>query len=627
MTLQEKLQHLPDGPGVYLFKGRRGEVLYIGKALSLRKRVQSYFREAVLPSERIAAMVAQAADLDFILTENELEALILESNLIKERRPKYNIVLKDDKHYPFLKINVKEPFPRVEVARRIKDDGAVYFGPYVPAGTMWKVLSLINRTFPYRRCPDIKGRTLCLEYHLGRCLGPCEGLVTREEYAELIAKIRLLLEGKDRELLGLLERQMEGAAEQLAFERAAKLRDMLLSLRHALETQRMISPGGEDRDVFGLAQGGTEAQVQLLIIRGGKVIGRDAFTIAGGAGEDPGATLAALAKQFYLTRQNVPRQVLVSHLPEDAALIAEWLSGRAGRRVEVAAPQRGKAGDLVAMAVRNAEEALALSLRSSETRRLAMEELKAALGLRRLPRRIEAYDISNISGTLAVGSLVAWEDAQPHKAGYKRFRIQTVPGADDYAMLREVLTRRFARAETLPLPDLFLIDGGRGQLGVGLQTAREAQRTRQEARGPSQEEGAGRDRQDERGEAGREVLSPADADMVALAKEEELVFLPGRPEPVRLPDGSRAKHLLQQIRDEAHRFANTYHRHLRGKANLRSILDEIPGIGERRKKALLDHFGSLRRLREAEAGAIRQVAGIPAPLAQSIHDFLAGLTN
>ncbi len=601
MDLQEKLQHLPDAPGVYLFKGKRGESLYIGKALSLRKRVQSYFRGAV-PSERIAAMVAQVADLDFILTENELEALILESNLIKERRPKYNIVLMDDKHYPFLKINVKEPFPRMEVVRRIMDDGALYFGPYVPAGTMWKVLSLINRTFPYRRCPDIKGRTLCLEYHLGRCLGPCEGLVTPAEYAELVTKIRLLLEGKDRELLGRLEHQMEGAAEQLEFERAAKLRDMLFSLRHALETQRVISPGGEDRDVFGLAQGGTETQVQLLIIRGGKLIGRDAFTVAGGAGEEPGATLGSLIKQFYLTRQNVPRQVLLSHLPEEAALIAEWLSGRARRKVEVAAPQRGKGADLAAMAVRNAEGALALSLRSNETRRLAMEELQRALGLRGLPRRIEAYDISNISGTLAVGSLVAWEEAQPRKAGYKRFRIQSVPGADDYAMLREVLTRRLARIETLPLPDLMLIDGGKGQLGVGLQAAREA--------------GLAVD-----------ASGPREFAMIALAKEEELIFLPGRPEPVRLPDGSRAKHLVQQVRDEAHRFANTYHRQIRGKANLRSILDEIPGIGDRRKRALLDHFGSLRRLREADAGAIRQVAGIPASLAQSIHDFLAGVTQ
>jgi excinuclease ABC subunit C len=596
MDLQEKIRSLPDAPGVYLFKHTHGEVLYIGKAVSLRKRVQSYFtdRDFGYDAERLSSMVGQIADVEFLLTANELEALILESNLIKQRRPRYNIVLRDDKHYPFIRLNLKDPFPALQVSRRIKSDGALYFGPYVPAGTMWDVLALINRTFPLRTCRSIAGRTLCLEYHLGRCLGPCEGLVTREEYAEVVQKVRLVLEGKDQEVIQQLERQMHEAAERMEYERAATLRDRIASLRHATENQRVISARGEDQDVFGLAQEGSEVQIQLLVVRGGKLIGRDSFAFERVAPGGAAGVLGSLIAQYYLGARHIPKTILTSHPPVEADLLAAMLSSRARRQAEIRVPERGPKARLVEMAVGNAEAMLAQSLTSSGARERAMQEVQEALGLPRLPRRIECTDISNISGVLAVGSLVTFMDGQPRRQDYKRFRIQTVPGADDYAMLQEVLGRRFAKKDW-PLPDLLLIDGGRGHLNVGLLAAKEAGIT--------------------------------DLPLASLAKEEELVFRPGRAAPIRLPDGSRGKHLLQHVRDETHRFALMYHRSLRGKSGLRSVLDEIPGIGARRKRLLLQRFGSLKRLRAASVEELRTVGGLPPRVAEAAHRLLGSVVE
>jgi excinuclease ABC subunit C len=590
IDLREKLLALPDRPGVYILKDAAGAPLYIGKALSLRKRVQTYFSDREAHDDRIAAMVGQVADLEFILTETELEALILESNLIKERRPKYNVVLKDDKHYPFLRLDVADPFPMVTVARRVADDGALYFGPYVPATAMWNVLALVNKTFPLRKCPSLRGRTRCLEYHLGRCLAPCEGLVDEGQYREVVDQVRLFLDGKNQELGRLLEGQMREAAERLEFERAARLRDQLASLGQVMEGQRAISARGEDQDAFAVAQQGREAQAQVLIVRAGRLIGREAFAFDGvGPAEVPGL-LAGLLKQFYLRRQDLPRQILASELPEDAGLIAEWLSARAGRRVEVHVPQRGRKAHLLEMALANAREALAQSLRSAQGRERALQELQEALELPTLPLRIEAYDISNIQGALAVGSMVVMEGGAPKKSDYKRFRIKTVPGPDDFAMLGEVLRRRLSRAEELPLPDLILIDGGRGQLNVGLRAAEE--------------------------------LKIEHLPMVALAKQEELIYHPDREMPLALPEGSRARHLLQHLRDEAHRFGLAYHRKLRGKAGLRSLLDAIPGVGAQRRRQLLQRLGSVRRLRAASPEEIRRLGGVPARVAETIHAYL-----
>lgn len=594
--LHEKIKSLPDAPGVYLFRDKRGRVLYIGKALSLKKRVSSYFGESVGGPERfqIGPMVEQIADLEFILTENELEALILESNLVKTHKPRYNIVLKDDKHYPFLKLDTNDPFPWVQVVRRIKDDGALYYGPYVPSTAMWDVLALVNKTIPLRKCRSIQGRKLCLEYHLGRCLGPCEGLIAQQEYGELVDQARLLLEGKDQELTGRLEQRMHQAAEALEFEQAAKYRDQIASLRQVFERQKVLSPRGEDQDVFGLAQEGGEAQVQLFLIRRGRLIGRETFTFQLGA-ETAGGLLTSLIKQFYLGARDIPREVLLSHPLEDAPLIAEWVALRAGHPMDLLVPKRGRKARLVQMALKNAQEALALSLRSSQSREEALKELQEVLGLSSPPRRIEAYDISNISGTLAVGSQVVWEDGKPKKSAYKRYKIKTVEGPDDFAMMAEVVRRRLQKAQEMPLPDLILLDGGRGQLNAALNVARE--------------------------------LGLDSLQMVSLAKEEELVFHPARPKPIALPERSRARQLLQQIRDESHRFAITYHRKLRGKSALRSLLDDIPGIGARRRRALLDRFGSLRGLREASIEELRRAAGIPESLATTIHDVVGAVSS
>lgn len=592
MSVQEKVRNLPDAPGVYIFRDEKGKALYIGKALSLRRRVSSYFSESAAQPDRIASMLRQMADLEFIVAESELEALILESSLIKAHQPRYNILLKDDKHHPFLKLDLHDPWPWIQVVRQMKNDGALYFGPYVPASSMWELLAFINKTFPLRKCRSVEGSRLCLEYHLGRCLGPCEGLVSKDQYDELVRKVRLLLEGRDKELERLLERQMHEAAEALEFEKAARVRDQLFALRKALEHQRILSPERWDIDAFALVEQGGEVQVQLFSVRRGRLVGREAFALEA-QGEEPGGILASLVKQFYLSRQDIPPEILVSHPFEESALVEEWLSTRAGRRVTIHIPKRGRKARILRMALQNAEEALSFSLRSSEGRRKAIAELQAVLQLPVPPRRIEAYDISSISGVSAVGSLVVMEEGKPKKADYKRFRIKTVEGMDDYAMLGEVLRRRLSRAEELPLPDLILLDGGRGQLSVGLKVAEE--------------------------------LGCSDLAMVSLAKEEELIFHPSLPEPIALLPTSRARLLLQQVRDEAHRFALAYHRKLRGRASLRSLLDEIPGIGSKRKRLLLQRFGSLKSLKEASVEELRSVAGLPLPVAQSLQSFLTAL--
>ena len=598
MELAEKVTSLPDRPGVYLFKGRRGEVLYVGKALSLRKRVQSYFQGREVSgerSERMASLLGQVQDVEVIVTDNELEALVLESNLVKARQPRYNIVLKDDKHYPFLKLDIRDAWPRLQVVRRVKEDKALYFGPYVPATTMWQLLTLVNRTFPLRKCTDIRGRRHCLDYHLGRCLGPCEGSVSKAEYDHVVERVRLVLEGRDRELVTQLGESMQQAAGRLEFERAAKLRDQLLALREARAGQRVLFPGREEQDVFGVSVDGGEAHIQVLLVRRGGLVGRESFTVDEGLARGPGDLLDAFIRQFYLRRPSIPREILTSHPLEDAAVIGHWLSKRAGHGVVIRHPKRGRKARLTSLAVKNAQVALMASVKSAAGRQTALQELKGVLGLPHLPRRIEAFDISTIQGVLAVGSKVVFEDALPRRSEYKRYQIKTVRGADDYAMLEEVLRRRFARAAESPLPDLVLIDGGRGQLNVALRVAR----------------GAGH----------------RDLPIIALAKEDEVVHQAHRPAPMALAEGSRVRHLLQQIRDEAHRFAIAYHKKLRGKHSLLSILEEIPGVGEKRRQALLRHFGSLKAIQQASIEDIRHAGGLPSRAAAAVHDFLQALAE
>ncbi|MEE9522354.1 MAG: excinuclease ABC subunit UvrC [candidate division NC10 bacterium] len=595
MDLSAKVKGLPNRPGVYLFKGGRGEVLYIGKALSLRKRVQSYFQGRELASERMAKLLSQVLDLEVIVTDNELEALILESNLVKECQPRYNIVLKDDKHYPFLKLDLQDPWPRLQVVRQVKEDKALYFGPYVPAATMWQLLHLVNRTFPLRKCTDIRGRRHCLDYHLGRCLGPCEGSVSTAEYDQVVERVRLVLEGRDRELAKQIDGSMRQAAEKLEFERAAKFRDQLFTLREAVAGQKVFSPGGGEQDIFGVSIEGGEANVQVLLIRRGRLVGRESFTVGEGLARGPGDLLDALIRQFYLRRRAVPLEVLTSHAVEDADVIARWLSERAGHRVVFHHPRRGRKARLAELAVQNAQIALMASMKSAAGRAAAIKELQDVLDLPHPLHRIEGFDISNIQGMLGVGSQVVFQDALSSRSDYRRYRIKTVGGADDYAMLEEVLRRRFARAEVWPLPDLILIDGGRGHLNVARKVARE--------------------------------LGQRDLPIIALAKEEEVIHHPRRPAPIAFPEGSRARNLLQQIRDEAHRFALTYHKKLRGKQSLFSLLEEIPGVGEKRRQALLRHFGSLKAIQKAGIEEIRKVGGLPSHAAAAVHDFLQAVTE
>ncbi len=595
MDLSAKVKGLPNRPGVYLFKGGRGEVLYIGKALSLRKRVQSYFQGRELASERMAKLLSQVLDLEVIVTDNELEALILESNLVKECQPRYNIVLKDDKHYPFLKLDLQDPWPRLQVVRQVKEDKALYFGPYVPAATMWQLLHLVNRTFPLRKCTDIRGRRHCLDYHLGRCLGPCEGSVSTAEYDQVVERVRLVLEGRDRELAKQIDGSMRQAAEKLEFEQAAKFRDQLFTLREAVAGQKVFSPGGGEQDIFGVSIEGGEANVQVLLIRRGRLVGRESFTVGEGLARGPGDLLDALIRQFYLRRRAVPLEVLTSHAVEDADVIARWLSERAGHRVVFHHPRRGRKARLAELAVQNAQIALMASMKSAAGRAAAIKELQDVLDLPHPLHRIEGFDISSIQGMLGVGSQVVFQDALSSRSDYRRYRIKTVGGADDYAMLEEVLRRRFARAEVWPLPDLILIDGGRGHLNVARKVARE--------------------------------LGQRDLPIIALAKEEEVIHHPRRPAPIALPEGSRARNLLQQIRDEAHRFALTYHKKLRGKQSLFSLLEEIPGVGEKRRQALLRHFGSLKAIQKAGIEEIRKVGGLPSHAAAAVHDFLQAVTE
>ena len=590
-SFKERLRTLPDAPGVYLFRDARGRPLYIGKALSLRKRVPSYFQAPAALSPRLLSMVSQIENIEYIITESELEAFILESNLVKEQKPKYNIILRDDKHYPFLRISPKESFPRPTVARRLKGDGALYFGPYVPASAMWDTLALINKTFPLRKCRTLRSSSRpCLEYHMGRCLAPCSGRVSEAEYAEVLAQARVFLEGKRKDLLRQLQERMKEAASHLDYERAAKIRNQVSSLEKALQEQRVISSGREDLDIFGLAFEGKVACIQGFTCREGRLLGRESFFFRGMEEKERESLLSSFLQQFYSGRSSIPRTILLPLEIPEKALLGDWLREKKGRKVRVEVPSRGKKLGLLRMALANAQQALEGIFPSS----LRLEEeargLQAILPLATAPRRIEAYDISNISGTQAVGSMVVWENGGWKKDSYRRFKIKTIVGANDVGMMEEVLRRRLGNRQQIPLPDLILLDGGRGQLAAGLQAQREG--------GLSQ---------------------PL---MIALAKTEEEIWLPGERTPVRLPPDSPALHLLQRIRDEAHRFALSYHRLLRRKGTLHSWLDEIPGVGSKRKKALLEHFGSRERLRTASLEELQAVPGISAALARIIFRSL-----
>jgi excinuclease ABC subunit C len=609
--LAATLKHLPDKPGVYLLKDAAGRVLYVGKAQSLRNRVRQYWQAGRSAAPlRIESAIDQVADVETTLTDTVSEALLLEANLIKRYQPRFNVRLKDDKSYPFIKVTLGDDFPRIERTRKLPADGSRYFGPYASASSVDESMNLIRRIFPFRTCTiEIREgqRALdrpCLLYHIKRCQGPCIEAVDRVSYRRDIEQVMLFLEGHQEQVSRSLQRDMEAASEALEFERAAALRDKVRAIERTMESQKMAGFAKRVLDVLGYARSGKEAAVQLFAIRDGKTTSRDIFLLENlGDGSDEEA-LTSFVKQYYARAGSIPPRVLVPlDLPE-APELEESLASRAGRRVELTRPQRGEGRQLMELAGRNAAEALAREqvrwLADQGKTEQALTELADALALPAPPARIECYDISTIQGTSTVGSMVVFEEGQPRTGEYRRFRIREVVGQDDFASHQEVLRRRFRRAlaaeegaaEQLRwrMPDLVIIDGGKGQVSA----AREA----------------------------LDALGLHDVPLAGLAKEREELFLPGQREPIVLPATSGALYLLQRLRDEAHRFAVTYHRQVRARAATRSALDGLAGIGPARKRALLRVFGSSRALKGASIEEIAAVPGIGRSLAERIREHL-----
>jgi len=615
--LQEQLDTLPQKPGVYIMKDAAGKVIYVGKAVNLRSRVRSYFHESAQGNMKTARLVADIAGIEFIVTASELEALVLENTLIKRYRPRYNVRLRDDKTYPYVRVTWHEPFPKVMLTRHVVRDGSRYFGPYTSVQAVHQTLDVLRRLFPFRTCDlEITGRDPrpCLYYHIKRCSGPCIGAISQEEYRDKIAQLMLFLEGQTGEVVRRLEAQMKEAAEALEFERAAQLRDQIWAIEKVVEGQRVVSPHLRDHDVVAFARDDGNACVQVFFVRNGRLIGREYFFMEGAEGEEAGAILSSFLSQFYAEASSVPPEIILPVEADEANIIKQWLASKRGADVVLMVPQNTERQSLLQMAQENAREtleAMRAQWMSDQAKQAgAVSALQEALMLPKPPARIECYDISNIQGTAATGSMVVFVNGVPRKSDYRRFQIRTVEGADDYAMMREVLRRRFLRyqqaleegrqstARSLPdafalLPDLLIVDGGKGQLHVALEVLEEM---------------------------GLRESVPA----AALAKQEEEIYLPDMPEPLRLPADSPALHLLQRIRDEAHRFAVGYHRHLREAGALRSMLDEIPGIGPRRRQALLKHFGSLERIRQASVEELAQVPGMTRQAAERLKEYLGG---
>lgn len=601
-----RLTALEQAPGVYLMKDAGGTVIYVGKAISLRNRVRSYFQSQRNRDPKTRELVAHIADFDVIRTDTATEALILENELIKKFLPKYNVMLRDSKTYPYIRITSEE-WPRVISTRRIVNDGSQYFGPYTSAGSAHKTINLLNRLFPYRKCDKkITGHDeLCLYYHMQQCTAPCVSAVDRPTYMKAIDSASLFLSGRGEEIVADLENEMDQASDAWNFERAAELRDRLSAVRHVLERQKVVMAGGMNADIIAVCQGaGGDAGVQVGFLRNGKMIGSEFFPMRATLNDAPASITSSFITQFYEDAAIMPPRLILQHqVPEaERAMIEEWLEDKRGGKVQLHVPQRGNQRGLVEMVAKSAEanlEQARLKFLSDEMKMTAaMTELADALDLPRMPRRIECFDNSNLQGNSPVASMVVFEDGKPAKKEYRRFNIKTVVGADDFASMAEVLMRRFRRAmeadeekegKWTTLPDLVIVDGGKGQLSAAV-AALEA--------------------------VGMRVP------VCALAKENEEIFLPGRPDPILLPRDSQSLFLVQRIRDEAHRFAITFHRSTRSKTAFKSRLDEIPGVGPTRKKALIRAFGSVKAIQAASIEQLTTVEGINAAVAEKIKATL-----
>jgi len=603
-TLAQKAEVLPPQPGVYIFKDEAGHPIYVGKAKSLRHRVRSYFQESRPADTKRDRMLEAARDLETILVDNEKEATALENNLIKQFKPRYNVLLRDDKSYPFIKLTLGERFPRVHVTRRLNKDGSVYYGPYFPASLAYRIVDLIHRRFLVPSCKVDLTRfhpRPCLQYHIKRCLGPCvEGLTTDTRYAEAVRDVRLLLAARESDLVRDLHARMIAASEAEQFEEAARYRDLIATVEQLRERQKMAAAHGEDIDIFGFHQEGPLVAVNLFHLRGGRAVDRREFFWEDLEDFNARELFSSLVKQVYLDQPYLPGEIHVPVEIEDREILEELLSEKRGRKVEILTPQRGQKRALLELVAKNARHSFERRFRILKPQaREMLEGLAEALDLAKPPERIECFDVSHIQGTDIVASLVVWEGGRMKKSDYRKFIIKTVPANDDFASMREVVTRRYRRLqeEKKPLPDLILIDGGVGQLHAAA--------------------------------GALEGLQIINQPLASIAKREEILYVYGREnEPVALDHHSPVLHLVQQIRDEAHRFAVTFHRARRGNRQMTSELLAIPGVGEKTAKKLLAQFGSLSKLRELTVEELRQVVTptqaerICTHLAASQHEVL-----
>ncbi|TMD89466.1 MAG: excinuclease ABC subunit UvrC [Chloroflexi bacterium] len=659
--IQSVLNSLPHKPGIYIMKDGQGTILYVGKAISLYNRVRSYFQESTDLSPKNRSMVAKVEDIEFVVVKNEVEALVLESNYIKEYRPKYNVLMRDDKSYPYIKVSLTEDFPRVYRVRSFHHDGNRYFGPYTNSGAVDATLDLLNKLFAFRTCrydastwaPPAQGEPLegwrqkllprpCTQYYIHRCIAPCVAYATREEYDAVIKQVILFLEGKHDEVVKSLQEKMQAAAENLNFEEAARMRDRIQAVERVLEKQRIISTEGQDdQDVIAFASGEDETCVMVFFFRNGKLIGREFFILQGTRDSSPGEVMASFLQQFYESSPHIPPELVVEVEPDDRVVIQSWLREKRKGLVTITAPKRGDKLRLIEMVKQNAREVLEQQrikwLTDSQKTQLALEELQEALNLAAPPQRIECYDISNTQGTNSVGAMVVFEAGRPKPSEYRRFKIKTVEGPNDFASHQEVLRRRFrsvakhtttvsadvdvdagglsnvqftessgeherhdhSASDGTPtdaqlqhdwaLPDLIIIDGGKGQLSAAMEVLQELQ---------------------------------IDIPTVGLAKENEEIFIPGSPDPIILPRSSQGLYMVQRIRDEAHRFGITYHRKLRSDRTFKSVLDEIPGIGPKRKQALMKHFGSVRAMGAASVEDLAALDGMTRDAAEKVKEYI-----
>ena len=609
--VEQRLRATPESPGVYLMKDPRGTVLYVGKASVLRNRLKQYFGSTTNLTNKIRRMLGHLHDFEYIVTDSPAAALILENTLIKRYKPRYNARLKDDKTYPYLKIDLSEEFPRVYITRKVLKDGARYFGPFATAGTVRKTMDLVKRLFPYRSCTkNITGKDVrpCLEYYINRCVAPCTGAASKEDYAKVIGQVVMFMDGETSAVTDDLKTNMDQASEDLEFERAAVLRDRIKAVEKVAEEQRITVDANpiSDMDVIAMAQGNNESWVEVFFIRKGKLIGRDHFFMEGTKDDSVELVLGQFIKQFYQTAALVvPPRIVVQKMPEDEETITEWLRQVRGGTVRLVCPQRGIHKQLVQTVASNARQGLAQHritwMGDADIIQQAMSDLEEELSLPLPLRRMECYDISHIQGSNTVASMVVFEDGKPKPAHYRRFKMKTVEGVDDFESIREVLRRRFKRLAAARaaeqrgegeglrvdsfgvIPDLVLIDGGKGQLSAALEVFLE--------------------------------LGLDDIPLASLAKENEELFVPHTPEPIVLPRDSQALYLVQRIRDEAHRFAITYHRNLRSKNSLKSPLDNVTGIGPKRKRMLLRRFGTLKGIKEATVDDLASVPGMTRSLA------------